>query len=125
MEARIDTEAPTEDIGMLWTTTFLLMGLKYEPELTQLLLKGVRAMKESSTYQALLAEGEERGILKGEALALRKILIRQGTRRFGAPDAQTQSAIEAITSIDVLEALIDRVFDVESWEDLLARRQGA
>jgi predicted transposase YdaD len=124
MEARIDTEASAEDAGMLWTTTFLLMGLKYERELTRQLLKGVRAMKESTTYQAILEEGEERGILKGRIQAMKEILLRQGTRRFGAPDAQTQSAIEAIASTDVLEALIDRVFDVESWEDLFARRRG-
>ncbi len=119
MEQRIDTEAVAEAVGMLWTTTYLLMGLKYDPELTRQLLKGVRAMKESATYQAILEEGEERGILKGEILTLRKVLLRQGTRRFGAPDALTLAAIEAIESADILEALVDRVSDVENWPDLL------
>ena len=115
MEERIDRDARPEDVGMLWTTTFLLMGLKYKAEFTQQLLKGVLAMKESTTYQFILEEGR----VEGELRAARKILLRQGIRRFGVPDAQTQSALEEITSADILEALIDRISDVENWKDLL------
>jgi len=41
METKIDTEAPAESVEMLWTTTYLLMGLKYEPKLTRQVLQGV------------------------------------------------------------------------------------
>lgn len=65
-------------------------------------------MRESTTYQAILAE---------EA---RAILFRQGTKRFGPPSTETRAAIEAVTEIERLEALADRLLDVESWDDLLA-----
>jgi len=42
---------------MLWTATYVLMGLKYPSAFTEQLLRGVRQMKESVTYQAILAEG--------------------------------------------------------------------
>jgi len=78
-------------------------------------------MKESATYQSIVEEGEA----KGRAEEARKILLRQGGRRFGAPDARTQGAIEAITSVEQLEALLDRVLEVENWTDLLATARGA
>ena len=72
-------------------------------------------MHESDTYMAILEEGEERGELK-EA---RKIILRQGTKRFGTPDTQTQAAIEAIMSLERLEQIADRILEVESWNELL------
>ena len=50
----------------------------------------------------------------------RAILLRQGTIRFGPPAPQTQAAIEAITAIERLELLSERLLDVESWDELLA-----
>ena len=56
------------------------------------LLGGVRAMKESSTYQAILEEGaklgEARGEAKGKVEEAKAILLRQGSRRFGSPQAE-------------------------------------
>ncbi len=65
MEQRIDAEAPDE-AAILWTSAYVLMGLRYSPDFAAQLLKGVRAMKESSTYQAILEEGEELGRVVGE-----------------------------------------------------------
>jgi len=121
MEERIDREAPPEDRGMLWTTTFLQMGLKYKRETARELLKGVLAMKESDTCMAILEEGEEKGLAKGAAQEARKILVRLGSRRFGVPVVQTQTALEAIDSVERLEQLIDRIPDVESWAELLKK----
>jgi predicted transposase YdaD len=49
------------DAALLWTATYLLMGLRYPREIATQLLQGVRGMKESVTYQAILEEGEARG----------------------------------------------------------------
>jgi hypothetical protein len=65
-------------------------------------------MRESSTYLAILAE---------EA---RVILLRQGTKRFGPPSADVRAALEAITDVEQLETLADRLLDVENWDELLA-----
>jgi hypothetical protein len=65
-------------------------------------------MKESSTYQAILAE---------EA---RKILLNLGTRQFGPPDDATRATLEAVSRPNRLERLVERVSEVSSWAELLA-----
>jgi predicted transposase YdaD len=127
MEERIDAEALAEDRGMLWTTTFLLLGLKYNPEFSRQLLKGVLEMKESSTYQSILQEGikegEEKGRVEGEEKGRvegeRRVLLIAASKRFGDPDPQTQAALDKITSPEQLERLATRLFEVESWQELL------
>jgi predicted transposase YdaD len=119
MEHRIEESAPTE-AAALWTSTYVLMGLRYPRELAAQLLKGVRAMKESSTYQAILEEGEARGEARWRAEQERVLLIRLGRKRFGEPDAFTLAAIQAIATLEKLDQLSDRLLEVESWADLLA-----
>ncbi|HMC64638.1 MAG TPA: hypothetical protein VKI65_06845 [Gemmataceae bacterium] len=50
-----------------------------------------------------------------------RILLRVGTKTFGAPDAATQAAIAEIIDRERLEAMIDRVGEVKSWLELLAK----
>ncbi len=110
------------------------MGLRYPEELVAQLLKGKREiMRESTTYQAILQEGRQEGIAVGREEGImkgrvegrideaRRFLVRQGTKRFGEPDAATVAAIEAIQDLDRLEAMGDRLLDVEiqTWDDLL------
>src|SRR5581483_1516222 len=116
MEERIDAEAPLEEKGMLRTTTFLLMGLRYDPEFSRQLLKGVMEMKESSTYQYIIQEGIEQGIEQGRTQEARRLLLIMGGKRFGEPDAQAQAALDKITSPQQLEQLAARLFEVESWQ---------
>jgi len=123
MEERLEREAPPEVIGDLWTTTLLLMGLRYDQEETGRLLRGVRAMKESVTYQAILEEGEARGEARGRAEGRtegkREDLFRLGRKRFGPPSTEIAAAIEALTDPQQIEAIIDRIFDAASWQELL------
>ena len=72
-------------------------------------------MKESDTYQAILEEGEVRGEVKGE----RNSLLLLGGKRFGQPDATTLATIQAITTLEQLEQLMERLLEVESWAELL------
>src|SRR5947209_6555158 len=62
MEARIAADVPPPGRAMLWTSTYILLGLRFRPEAAAELLRGVRDMKESSTYQAILDEGRSEGI---------------------------------------------------------------
>jgi hypothetical protein len=48
------------------------------------------------------------------------VILKLGTERFGAPSADVRAAIEAITEIEQLDALVTRVRDVGSWDELLA-----
>jgi predicted transposase YdaD len=124
MEQRIDSEATQAEAAELWFAAFLLMGLIYPQNFTKPLFQGVRAMKESSSYQAILdegrAEGEMRGEIRGEMREATKLLKKLGTRQFGAPDHSVLMAIEAITDLDRIELLLERLLEVSSWEELLA-----
>ena len=131
MKTRIDAEATPEQAGKLWTATNVLMGLRYEAAFTQQLLQGVMNMKESVTYQAIVEEGRQEGrqmglqegiqlgLEAGRAEEVRRILLRQGGKRFGLPSEVVQSTLQAITTLDALETLTDRLLDVESWTELL------
>jgi predicted transposase YdaD len=110
--------APAE-AATLWVSTYLLMGLRYSPAVAGQLLQGVRAMKESSTYQAILAEGRAEGEAMGRAEEARKVLLLLGGKQFGPPDPQVRAVITA-ANLERLERLTERLLDVSSWDELLA-----
>jgi hypothetical protein len=68
---------------------------------------------DSATYQAILRKGRMPG---GQ-----QFLIRQGTKKFGKPDAATLTAIEAIRDFDKFAAMCERILDldVRDWIELL------
>jgi hypothetical protein len=90
-------------------------------------------MKESVTYQAILEEGEAKGMEKGiaegmekgrieGALAQTKKMLRlQGEDCFGVPDAPTARALDQLNDLPRLEALLVRLPHVHSWQELLGR----
>jgi hypothetical protein len=58
--------------------------------------------------------------IMGRAEEARTILIRLGTRKFGTPAEEVEARITAMVDLENLEDLIDRVFEVASWDELLA-----
>ncbi|HEV3384612.1 MAG TPA: hypothetical protein VG097_07345 [Gemmata sp.] len=126
MKQRFDREAPSQ-AKALWSATYILMGLRYESPVVQTLLRGVMNMKESSTYQAILEEGEAIGIAKGEAKGeakgkaeeARKMLLLMGRDQFGEPPAKIVALLAAVTDLGRLEALAIRLLHVKTWEELL------
>ena len=73
-------------------------------------------MRESVTFQAILEEGRESGKFQ-EAI---KLLMRLGCKRFGPADSSTSTSIEQITDLSRIEHFIDRLHEVNSWNELLA-----
>jgi predicted transposase YdaD len=128
MDGRISAE-PRPSALKLWTATYLLMGLRYSEDVVSHLLEGVLDMQESTTYQAILREGRQEGLVEGRNEGLiegrvtgeQQLLIRQGTKRFGKPDTAILAAIEAIRDVERLEALGERILDpeVRDWSSLL------
>jgi hypothetical protein len=112
MADRINSE-PRPRASKLWTAAYLLMGLRYSDELVSQLLEGIQSMRESTTYQAILREGR----IAGE----QQLLLRLATKRFGAPDVATVSAVEAIQDVARLEQLGERILDptLRGWQELL------
>ena len=66
------------------------------------------------------AEGRTEGWAEGRMEQTRALLLRLGSKRFGAPDDQSRAVLEAIPSLEALERLADRLLEVESWQELLA-----
>ncbi|MBB6052842.1 hypothetical protein [Armatimonas rosea] len=100
--------------------------------------KAVAQMKESMTYQKILADGRQEGIAEGRAIGLaqgmaqgvaqgmaqgvaqgeRELLLLLGTDRFGPPDASFNEALEKAQEPQ-LRAWARRLFHAQSWSDLL------
>ncbi len=86
---------------------------------------GLQFMQESTTYQRILREGRQAGLVEGHQegrlVEARQFLRRLGTQQFGEPDDQTVAALEAIRDLERLEAIFDQFLrqDHKSWEDLL------
>ncbi len=76
-----------------------------------------RAMKVSTTYQAIIEEGRQ----EGQALEARRLLLRVGDDRFGTgPTPEQRALIESVTDPDRLEDLVIRAGHVGTWDELLA-----
>lgn len=86
--------------------------MRVEKESLAAIYEGVRIMHESTAFDMILDEGE----LCGEI----KVLIRLGTRKFGAPDAQTASLLQTIKDVDRLDRIADAMLTANSWQELLA-----
>jgi predicted transposase YdaD len=117
---RIETEAPAEEQGTLLTASFILTGLRLDYEQAKQLFKGVFAMRDSSTYQGILDEGRAEGMDRGRVQEARAIILRLGRKRFQPPTEAVESTLQAISDIERLDRIIDRLDDAADWQDLLA-----
>ncbi len=79
----------------------------------------VQAMKESTTYQGIVEEGREEGREQGRIEEARKIILRQGKKKFGKANAAITAALEGTADLERLERLSDRLLTAASWQDLL------
>jgi hypothetical protein len=118
---RFEREAKPTEAKELTVAMHILMGLRYDPKEVDRLLKGVRTMQESSTYQAILEKGIRRGVEQGRLEEARSILLRVGGKFLGAPGSAAASRVEGISDWKRLGALADRVLEggVASWDELL------
>jgi predicted transposase YdaD len=120
---RFDAELPRAEALEMWTATFVLVGLRYDRPFARILLQGVReTMRESTTYQEILEEGEEKGRAEGKVAGKRDDLLKLATKRFGEPAADMVARINSISDLDRLDALLLRMLDVDGWDELLVER---
>ena len=111
----------------LWTATRVLMGLRYPADIVAMLLRGITQMKESTTYQAIVAEGLAEGLAEGRAKGLaegrveeaRRLLLMMGQSYLGQPSRAERAALDAIPEVERLEELTVRAPRAASWHDLL------
>ena len=105
----------------IWAATGILLALRYSEEFVRLLLQEVTGMRESPMYQSIVAEGRAEGRAEGAVKEAQKMLLLVGSKPFGPPDKATRAAVQAIGDVQKLEELVQRVFDVGSWQELLGQ----
>jgi len=110
----------------LMNAAFILAGMRVLKDPLAQVFAGVRIMHESTAYDVAVDEGVqiglEKGRLEGRLEGEIKVLLRLGSRQFGAPDAPTESALRAIQDLERLERMTDAIFTAKSWQELLATR---
>jgi len=124
---RLARETSPEQAATLWNATKILMGLRYSEEQVDSIIEGVSAMlfgirgiEESSVYQGILKRGEAKGIAKGQIKDAREVLLHLGRKKLGPPGEEVEAEITALSDLDRLHDLIDRILDVSTWDELLA-----
>ena len=113
---RLNREAAPEQMRRLVTASFVLTGLRVPRQTARQLFQGVRAMRDSDTYMAIIDEGREIGHVE----EIKKMIFRLGQKSWGIPDESVKTSLAAINDLDRLEFLFDRIRDVKSWQELLA-----
>jgi predicted transposase YdaD len=108
---RLHREGTPELFQRLLTATFILGGLRLDRHHVLSILQGVRAMRESDTYQYILDEGRAEG--------LQRAVLHLGRKKLGEPDETYRRALMKLTNLDHLDRLIDRVGEVTTWQELL------
>ena len=126
MDQRFAEEASLAEANRLWVVTYALLGLQYPATVADQLMPGIRNMRDSSTYMAIVEEGLVRGRaegrVEGRVEEARELLLTLGERRFGAPDERNRATLAAIGDHDRSHALVTRVLSAASWDELLASR---
>ena len=112
MVERLQREAPPEQVRRLLTAAFVLAGLRVSRQKALKLFQGVRAMRDSDTYLYILDEGRIDEV--------KKLILRFGQKSLGTPGESVTATLAGITDLERLELLLERVGDVQSWEELLA-----
>ena len=88
LDARLrELDVPDARRKLILTSSYILLGLRYNEGVLDLAFEGVNGMKESSTYQAILREGRDQERLLGQQ-ALRDTLLTILRNRFGEPPVE-------------------------------------
>jgi hypothetical protein len=96
---------------------FLLLGLRYDPAVTETLFLRAKAMQESSTYH-WLKERDARIRAEGEVHASRQMVVAFERKKFGEPPATVIASLEKIDDLDRLQRLAEEVSEASSWDEI-------
>src|SRR4029078_9361784 len=97
---RLEKEAEPRQKKLLLTAAFVLSGLRIKRTQALQVFAGVRAMRESDTFMAILDEGRE--------IEARRVIRLLASDTLGEPDEPTITRLEGITDIERLERIIRR-----------------
>lgn len=120
IDRRLAAEAERAEAVRLMTAAYILTGLRVPKEDLASIYKGIGLMQESTAFDEAIEEGMARGLVAGEVKRSHHLLLRLGRKRFGPPDAATESSLTSITDLDHLERLADAILTAKSWQELLS-----
>ncbi len=110
-------DVPPNDLGDLVSAAFTLSGLRYtEDRYVHLFRELSMTLEDSTGYQWILRKGVTQGQLREASDLVRRL----GGKRFGSPSAEAEVRLAAVTDLDRLHRITDRIFDAVSWDDLLS-----
>jgi Domain of unknown function (DUF4351) len=116
MNRRTDHEATRAQAETLWAATFQLLALRYDQTTIERWRDFMATLDISKTP---LVKMIQRDAAVEQA---RASLLRQGQKKFGTPaPGEIQATISGLADLDRLNALSERLLDVNSWQELLAR----
>ncbi len=128
IDERMIHETDSSTASTIMVASLLLAGLRIERERIVDLMRRLASMnllQESSFYQLLLEEGEEKGLQKGLQKGInasREMLLGIGEKLFGPPDTETRTVIESISDLERLKRMGLRALSAKGWNDLLAEK---
>jgi hypothetical protein len=96
----------------LLTAAFMLAGLRVKRDVARQVFRGVRAMRDSDTYLAIIEEGKE-------IQAKRNILL-AGEERLGPADDSVKARLNAVADLSRLARMIRRAAKATAWDEVLA-----
>lgn len=108
---RAERTLDRETANQVLTSTFVLSGLRLERERALNLFRRIRAVEESTTYQYIVEQGEIKGT--------RRMLLKQGTAKFGAPTRKVKAAIQDLEDLPHIERMMIHLLSATSWNEVL------
>ena len=112
MAARLQNEvADLPKLAMLWKTIAVLADMCFDQDVILPLMRMAMTMVKLEDFPSYT---------KGEVKATRQNILVIGKRVIGDPDIQAIAALEAISDLDRLNRMMNRVLDVKSWQELLS-----
>jgi predicted transposase YdaD len=109
---RLNQQTSPANAGKILSGAYILSGLRMGKDEARTLFRRIQAVQESTTYQAILEEGEVRGT--------QNMLLKQGAIRFGKPSRDIKIAIKQIEDLKKLRRMVIKVLSASSWQQLLA-----
>lgn len=125
IEQRLASEGTRAQKERVVTTLLELLALRYDDEGIQFwrdLMANPDVMKSPLVdyiRNEARTEGRTEGRAEGRAEGVRDIILRIGSTRFGPAPATILSTLDAVTDFDQLHSYLERLFTVQSWQDLL------
>jgi predicted transposase YdaD len=116
---RVVRESPTiAEANLLLSCGYILLGLRYDEALANLLFHGVQKMRESSTYQAILREGRDEGRAEEAVTARQEDLLALLQERFGPVPPEVEAKVRATMDVTKLQAALRRVLHIAGPDEL-------